>query len=93
MRKQTPPLPCVKVIAAMLFECENVECLFSKLSSNLVWVNIQLAVLSISLQPDFASTCGMVKQKDRVRNNLVSLVSFPEPNRKLHEKGLLRTPK
>ena len=54
---------------------------------------IQLAVLSISLQPDFALTCGMVKQKDRERNDLVSLVSFLEPNRKLHERGFLRTPK
>jgi hypothetical protein len=56
-----PPLPFVKVIAAMLFECESFECLFSKLSSNLVWVNIQLAVLLISLKPNFALTCGMVK--------------------------------
>ena len=56
----------------------------------MVWVNIQLAVLSIYLQPDFALTCGMVKRRDRERNNLVSLVSFLERNRKLHEKRLLR---
>ena len=93
MGKQTPPLPCAKVIVAMLFERESFECLFGNLSSNLVWVNIQLAVLSVSLQPDFALTCGMVKQKDRERKDLVSLVAFLEPNRKLHEKGLLRTPK
>lgn len=77
----------------MLFERESFECLFGNLSSNLVWVNIQLAVLSVSLQPDFALTFEMVKQKDGERKDLVSLVASPEPNRKLHEKGLLRTPK
>jgi hypothetical protein len=49
MGKQTPPLPCAKVIVTMLLKRESFECFFSNLSSNLVWANIQLVVLSVFL--------------------------------------------